>query len=225
VSGDAHIGTARRDEEQRLWICVGGSPERWLVLKRIEANDSAVSAAGSPAATVAPTATVIPTTTIASVAPRADGLPQSDEHAAREAWRALDIADGLPQIYTATSEAFVAQMLNLDVVGGVSFEKGCYTGQEVIARAHYRGKVKRRMQRFRTLSAAKLNAGDSGTLNDGRSFKIVEAVQLADGRCEFLAVAPTAAGAEPDETAAAPTSDASPTLAAEQLSLPYSLPA
>jgi tRNA-modifying protein YgfZ len=55
---------------------------------------------------------------------------------------------GIPHVLPETYEAFVAQMLNLDMLGGISFEKGCYTGQEIIARAHFRGAVKRRMFRF-----------------------------------------------------------------------------
>jgi tRNA-modifying protein YgfZ len=134
------------------------------------------------------------------------------------------IAAGLPQVYAATSEQFVAQMLNLDVIGAISFTKGCYTGQEVIARAHYRGRVKRRMQRFRTSGGAQLAIGESGKLRDGRSFRVVEAMTLDDGRCEFLAVAPLAHGTdEPGEDAAGSTSTA--LLDAEQLTLPYELPA
>jgi folate-binding protein YgfZ len=158
----------------------------------------------------------------------------------RDEWRALDIASGIPQVYAATSEAFVAQMLNLDLVDGIAFDKGCYTGQEVIARAHYRGKVKRRMQRFRTRRPAKLGAGDAGTLNDGRSFKVVDAVQLNDGRCEFLAVTTFGEGGD-DADASAVTSTAAASsgsvssestaavntaaVNAEQFPLPYSLPA
>ena len=79
--------------------------------------------------------------------PAAIELPQS--HAYREHdWRLAGIRAGLPQVYPQTHEAFVAQMLNLDLLGGVSFEKGCYTGQEIIARTHFRGAVKRRMFRF-----------------------------------------------------------------------------
>jgi folate-binding protein YgfZ len=82
----------------------------------------------------------------------------------REQWRARDIAAGLPQIVTATSAAFVAQMLNLDCIDAISFTKGCYTGQEVIARAHYRGRVKRRMQRFVSMAPLPLlAAGASGS--------------------------------------------------------------
>jgi folate-binding protein YgfZ len=132
--------------------------------------------------------------------------------------RVLDIQQGIPQVYAATSEAFVAQMLNLDVVGGISFEKGCYTGQEVIARAHYRGRVKRRMQRFLSKSALTLAPGAVGALADGRSFRVVDAMQVAQGRCEFLAVAPLPGGdagePEPDATR----------VEAESLALPYSLP-
>jgi folate-binding protein YgfZ len=142
----------------------------------------------------------------------------------RDEWRALDIAAGIPEVVAATSEAFVAQMLNLDLLDGIAFDKGCYTGQEVIARAHYRGKVKRRMQRFRTGGPAKLSAGDSGTLSDGRHFKVVAAVQLSDGRSEFLAVAPmSSASGTDDEAPPAPGAVVAP-LHAEALPLPYALP-
>jgi folate-binding protein YgfZ len=70
-------------------------------------------------------------------------LPVGDE-----LWTRADIRAGLPQVFPATHEAFVAQMINLDAVNGISFNKGCYTGQEIIARAHFRGTVKRRMYRL-----------------------------------------------------------------------------
>lgn len=151
--------------------------------------------------------------------------------AGRDAWRLLDIADGMPQIYAATSEEFVAQMLNLDALGGISFEKGCYTGQEVIARAHYRGRVKRRLQRFMSRGPAKLAVGESGQLADGRAFKVVEAAQLTNGRCEFLAVAPLAGSGvagtddEPRPTPAPGASAPAAAIDAESLPLPYELPA
>jgi folate-binding protein YgfZ len=109
----------------------------------------------------------------------------------RATWQRLEVAAGQPQVYAATSEEFVAQMLNLDSVGGIAFDKGCYTGQEVIARAHYRGRVKRRMQRFVSREPCQLSPGDSGQLADGRTFKVVLSAQLADGRCDFLAVTST----------------------------------
>lgn len=107
-------------------------------------------------------------------------------------WHRRDIAAGQAQVFAATSEEFVAQMLNLDALAAISFEKGCYTGQEVVARAHYRGRVKRRLQRFVTRAPQALAPGDTGLLADGRPFKVVDAVQQNDGRCEFLAVVPLA---------------------------------
>jgi folate-binding protein YgfZ len=157
------------------------------------------------------------------------------DHAAgsRETWRRLDVVAGQPQVYAATSEEFVAQMLNLDVLNAIAFDKGCYTGQEVIARAHYRGRVKRRMQRFVSRESCVLAPGDSGQLADGRAFKVVQAAQLADGRCDFLAVAPLI-GAEREDTQGTPsapppaaTSASARTAAvllADQVPLPYPLP-
>ncbi len=60
-------------------------------------------------------------------------------------WNWLEIRAGIPNIVAATSEAFVPQMVNYATIGGVSFTKGCYPGQEVVARMHYLGKLKRRM--------------------------------------------------------------------------------
>lgn len=67
------------------------------------------------------------------------------------AWRWLEIAAGQPRVVAATQEAFVPQMMNMELpaVGGVSFTKGCYPGQEIVARTQYLGKVKRRMYRAR----------------------------------------------------------------------------
>ncbi|HYG46090.1 MAG TPA: folate-binding protein [Bordetella sp.] len=59
-------------------------------------------------------------------------------------WRNADLAAGLPWVGAATQDLFIPQTLNLDLLGGVSFTKGCYPGQEVVARSHYRGTVKRR---------------------------------------------------------------------------------
>ncbi|MBN8489352.1 MAG: folate-binding protein, partial [Burkholderiales bacterium] len=59
-------------------------------------------------------------------------------------WSWLEVCSGVPRITAATSEAFVPQMVNLELVGGVSFKKGCYPGQEVVARSQYRGTLKRR---------------------------------------------------------------------------------
>jgi folate-binding protein YgfZ len=71
-------------------------------------------------------------------------------------WALAEIHAGRPLIGQATQDQFVPQMVNLELVGGVDFKKGCYPGQEIVARAQYRGEVKRRMVRLR---GAALKAG------------------------------------------------------------------
>lgn len=61
------------------------------------------------------------------------------------AWRWLDIRAGIPSVHTGTVEEFVPQMTNLELIGGVNFKKGCYPGQEIVARMHYLGRLKQRM--------------------------------------------------------------------------------
>ncbi|MBX3635927.1 MAG: folate-binding protein YgfZ [Rubrivivax sp.] len=68
------------------------------------------------------------------------GLPAMDG----EAWQWLEAASGVARIVAATVEQFVPQMVNLELVGGVNFQKGCYPGQEIVARSQYRGTTKRR---------------------------------------------------------------------------------
>jgi folate-binding protein YgfZ len=139
-------------------------------------------------------------------------------------WMAADVAEGLPQVYAATSETFVAQMLNLDLLGAIAFDKGCYTGQEVIARSHYRGRVKRRLQRWFTDVPAPLRAGDAARSVDGRTLSIVRVAPVANGQ-ELLAVGPYAATEEMDGGAAGRVLSADTGALVEgPLPLPYSLP-
>jgi tRNA-modifying protein YgfZ len=70
------------------------------------------------------------------------------------AWSWLEVASGVPRIVAATAEQFVPQMVNFEVVGGVNFQKGCYPGQEIVARSQYRGTVKRRAFVFESPAAA-----------------------------------------------------------------------
>jgi hypothetical protein len=161
---------------------------------------------------------------IVSPAAGPNGEP-SLAHCARalpELWQRLAIENGEPQVYAATSGEFVAQMLNLDVLGAIAFDKGCYTGQEVIARAHYRGRVKRRLQRFRSNGPLPLAPGDAGELADGRTFRVVDAAREREGGCEFLAVAPLPSAEPPTGETAAPGN--APRLDATQQPLPYELP-
>lgn len=104
-------------------------------------------------------------------------------------WQWLEIAAGQPRIVAATQEAFVPQMLNMELpaVGGVSFTKGCYPGQEIVARTQYLGKVKRRTFRARTASTVApgmhVFAPETGEQHCGA---IVSAAPSPDGGHECL---------------------------------------
>jgi folate-binding protein YgfZ len=74
-------------------------------------------------------------------------------------WTLREIQAGRPFITAATQDLFVPQMVNLEKIGGVDFQKGCYPGQEIVARAQYRGEVKRRMVRLPAPAGAPLSPG------------------------------------------------------------------
>ena len=104
----------------------------------------------------------------------------------QRAWHLADIRAGLPQVYPQTHETFVAQMLNLDLLEGISFDKGCYTGQEIIARTHFRGTVKRRMFRFSAKCGPPAPATRVST-GGQHAGDVVDAAATENG-CELLAV-------------------------------------
>jgi folate-binding protein YgfZ len=80
---------------------------------------------------------------------------------AANAWDLGSINDGMIEVAPETQDSFVPQMANFELVGGVSFKKGCYPGQEIVARTQYRGILKRRMAKVRTELAEPLTAGAS----------------------------------------------------------------
>ncbi len=136
-------------------------------------------------------------------------------------WSWLDIVTGIPQIWSATSEEFIPQMANLDLIGGVSFKKGCYPGQEIVARMHYLGRLKQRMIRAHVEAYAqpgpadRLYAGEGSAQSAGT---LVDAHPAPDGGFDLLAVVQLAALTEGELHLGA--SDG-PTL--ERCGLPYSL--
>ncbi len=84
----------------------------------------------------------------AGMAPLLPALPPA-------AWPWLEVRSGVARIEQATAEAFVPQMLNYELIGGVDFRKGCYPGQEIVARSQYRGSIKRRSFLFEIDAAAR----------------------------------------------------------------------
>ncbi len=102
-----------------------------------------------------------------------------------------DILAGIPQVYPETRELFLPQMLNLDTLGGIDFKKGCYPGQEIVARTHYLGQVKRRMFRYRLENAGRPAPGSVVVTNDEQSGTVVDAASDAAGHWQVLAVVPT----------------------------------
>lgn len=116
----------------------------------------------------------------------APALEASAEPARELEWRTQYLRAGLPQVYAETHERFVAQMLNLDLLDGISFTKGCYTGQEIVARTHYRGAIKRRMFRFQAACVPPA-PGTRVLSGNQHAGDVVDAVPTDEG-CELLAV-------------------------------------
>jgi tRNA-modifying protein YgfZ len=115
-------------------------------------------------------------------------------------WTLANIRAGIGEVRSATSGEFLPQMLNLDLLGAIAFDKGCYVGQEIVARTHYRGRLKRRMFRMacvlpppapgaRVVNAAGATVGQvvCGAPADATHGELLAVVQLdAAGEALFL---------------------------------------
>ncbi|MEO7387140.1 MAG: hypothetical protein ABIX37_09415 [Gammaproteobacteria bacterium] len=145
-----------------------------------------------------------------------DATGESVERGTRDDWQLDDIRAGLPTIVAATTGEFVPQMVNLDLQDGISFTKGCYTGQEIVARMKYRGRVKRRMLRFAT-AAEPPAAGTSLHAERGTVGQVVLSSRAESGS-EFLAVVVL------DDLPGPLYLDEGRSQAVRQLDLPYDVP-
>ncbi len=108
-----------------------------------------------------------------------------------DCWSWLDIQAGIPEVVPETVEAFVPQMINLSALDGISYKKGCYPGQEVVARMHYLGKLKRRMYRAHVDTDIIPSPGDnlySPAETDQNVGKVVSAQPNPKGGVDLLAV-------------------------------------
>lgn len=120
-----------------------------------------------------------------------NGLENKATPVASPVWAWLDIMAGIPNVYPETNEEFVPQMANLELIGGVNFKKGCYPGQEIVARMQYLGRLKQRMYRAHVADAdaprpgAPIYASDFSGQSAGT---VVDAQPAPDGGCDLLAV-------------------------------------
>ncbi|HGY1778918.1 TPA: tRNA-modifying protein YgfZ [Citrobacter amalonaticus] len=107
-------------------------------------------------------------------------------------WLALDIEAGLPVIDSANSAQFIPQATNLQSLGGISFKKGCYTGQEMVARAKFRGANKRALWSLAGKASRVPEAGDDLEMKMGENWRrtgtVLAAVQLDDGQLRVQVV-------------------------------------
>jgi folate-binding protein YgfZ len=134
-------------------------------------------------------------------------------------WQAAEIAAGVPSLAPETRESYVPQMLNWQVLGGVHFKKGCYTGQEVIARMHFLGQLKKSLFRFSCPAKAGPLAAGMVLTRAGRTVgEIVNSVKLADGTYQCLAVV------RHDAVTSELVTEHAPEIPLTRLPLPYKVP-
>jgi folate-binding protein YgfZ len=158
-----HAPDPMRSVEGADALCVALDPERFVVFSAVDAAPALF-----------------------------DLLAQNATPAGADAWEWTSIRAGVPTIVAATQEAFVPQMANFELVGGVSFRKGCYPGQEIVARTQYRGILKRRMALVHVDSGDAPAPGDgvySATFGDQAAGEVVNAAPAPDGGADFLVVA------------------------------------
>lgn len=127
-------------------------------------------------------------------------LTQRAQAVGASVWRWLQIRAGIPEIYPSTREQFVPQMVNDDLIGAVSFQKGCYTGQEIVARLHYLGKAKRRMVGAHLNTVETPQPGDAiyGERLQGQAIgMVVDAAAAPQGGWDLLISIPIDENADP----------------------------
>jgi hypothetical protein len=120
-----------------------------------------------------------------------DALSRNATPAGADAWELSLIHAGIPTVTAATQEAFVPQMANFELIGGLSFRKGCYPGQEIVARTQYRGILKKRMARVHVDGDARPVPGQnvySPAFGEQSAGTIVNVAASPDGGFDALAV-------------------------------------
>lgn len=133
-------------------------------------------------------------------------------------WRLQNIRGGIPVVWPTTGNEFVPQMVNLDLLGGISFTKGCYVGQEIVARTQNLGRIKRRMYRYSAANGSAVAPGDKISIAGKPVGQVVDAIATDPQSTELLAVISIDQLAGPLHLDGA---DAAPLIRSE---LPYDIP-
>jgi hypothetical protein len=175
------LGLAGKDADKLIHELLGTLPENnWSVLQKDSICVIRLSADRYQISTTVSQATVL-----------WDKLSKHSKKSGSACWDWLNIRAGIPVVTPATQELFVLQMANLDVLGGVSFKKGCYPGQEIVARTHYLGKQKRRMFLAHIESDITPEAGNELFSEDMPAQPcgtVINACRAPDGGHDLLAV-------------------------------------
>jgi len=207
----ARFGVAGAGAADAIAAAFGAAPPEFGVARNGETD--IVGLPGARFVVVAPEADA---TTVAAM------LREHADEADFATWQWLTIRAGIPVITAALQDRFVPQQANWDVLGGVNFQKGCYTGQEVIARTQYLGRLKERLFLFHA-PAESVAPGDrlySPVFADQPCGTVVNAAPQPEGGTDLLAVLQLAAQASGDVHLGAPDG---PRLTG--LPMPYAIPA
>ncbi len=147
-----------------------------------------------------------------------DVIEKQTQKVSADEWQLLDIAAGIGEVYPESYELFTPQELNYQLVNGINFRKGCYTGQEIVARLHYRGKLKRHMYRFEYKNDQTPPPGTTiiNSLSGQNAGTVVMAALNQQGKIELLA------SLLDEQIDQAKVESATEKLS--QLSLPYAIP-
>jgi tRNA-modifying protein YgfZ len=211
-SGHRFFGVVGAGASAALMAAYGSVPPPGAVL----------DIAGTPAQIVAlPDGRFVVIATAEAAGDVDETLARHATRADADRWRAFGVAAGIPWITAATSDRFVAQMINWDALSGVSFQKGCYPGQEVVARMRYLGRLKERLFRLHA-DAPPPSPGArlfSPAFGDQACGTVVNAAAAQGGGTDVLSVVQLAAIDAPGLALAAPDG-----VLLETRSLPYPLP-
>jgi len=212
TSGRRFFGVAGAGASAALAAACGRAPQR----------GESLDIAGVPAQIVAlPDGRFVVVAAAESAGAIDETLARHATRAGADRWRGFGVAAGVAWITAATSDLFVAQMINWDALSGVSFQKGCYPGQEVVARMRYLGRLKERLFRLHA-DAAPPSPGTrvfSPAFGDQPCGTVVNAAPGESGGADLLAVVQLSAMETPGLALAAPDG-----VALEPRALPYPLP-